>query len=41
MSARTGNNRIVNFAGPPELMHRFVNLKITEARAHTLRGEAV
>ncbi len=41
LSARTGNNRIVNFAGPPELMHRFVNLRITEARAHTLRGEAV
>jgi tRNA-2-methylthio-N6-dimethylallyladenosine synthase len=41
LSARTGNNRIANFAGPPELMHRFVNLRITEARAHTLRGEAV
>src|SRR6266852_2984876 len=32
LSARTGNNRTVNFAGPPELMHRFVNLRITEAR---------
>jgi len=41
MSARTGNNRTVNFAGAPELMHRFVNLRITEARTHTLRGEAV
>ena len=36
LAARTGNNRVVNFAGAAE---GFVDLRITEARAHTLRGE--
>src|ERR1700728_2789861 len=35
---RTENNRWVNFAGPESLMNRFVDVTITEARAHTLRG---
>ena len=39
LAARTGNNRIVNFAGPAELMHRFVDVRITERRPHSLRGE--
>jgi len=39
LAARTGNNRIVNFAGPTELMHRFVDVRITERRPHSLRGE--
>jgi tRNA-2-methylthio-N6-dimethylallyladenosine synthase len=38
LSARTGNNRIVNFAGEAQ---GFVDLRITEARAHTLRGEPI
>jgi tRNA-2-methylthio-N6-dimethylallyladenosine synthase len=38
LAARTANNRTVNFAGRPELAGRFVDLKITEARHHSLRG---
>ena len=38
LRARTGNNRVVNFAGAAQ---GFVDLRITEARAHTLRGELV
>jgi tRNA-2-methylthio-N6-dimethylallyladenosine synthase len=41
LAARTANNRIVNFAGAAGLMHRFADLRITEARHHTLRGELV
>jgi tRNA-2-methylthio-N6-dimethylallyladenosine synthase len=38
LAGRTENNRWVNFAGPQSLMNRFVDVTITEARAHTLRG---
>ena len=38
LSARTGNNRVVNFAGPEELVGRFVELQITQALPHSLRG---
>lgn len=41
LSGRTDNNRVVNLAGNPELTGRFVNVRITEARAHSLRGELV
>lgn len=40
-SGRTDNNRVVNLAGDPALVGRFVNVRITEARSHTLRGEIV
>ena len=36
---RTGNNRVVNFAGHPRLAGRFVDVTITAARPHSLRGE--
>jgi tRNA-2-methylthio-N6-dimethylallyladenosine synthase len=36
---RTDNNRVDNFAGDPDLTGCFVNVKITEARPHSLRGE--
>lgn len=36
---RTDNNRVVNFPGDPSLIGCFVNIKITEARPHSLRGE--
>ena len=36
---RTDNNRVVNLMVNPELVGCFVNVRITEARAHTLRGE--
>ncbi|HEY4873486.1 MAG TPA: tRNA (N6-isopentenyl adenosine(37)-C2)-methylthiotransferase MiaB [Steroidobacteraceae bacterium] len=38
LSGRTANNRWVNFAGPPGLMHRFTDVLITDALRHTLRG---
>ena len=39
LCGRSGSNRMVNFAGPPELIGRMVDLIITAARSHTLRGE--
>jgi tRNA-2-methylthio-N6-dimethylallyladenosine synthase len=39
LSGRTGNNHTVNFAGSDELIHEFVELRITAARSHSLRGE--
>ncbi len=41
LSGRTGNNRVVNFAGPGRLAGRFVDVRITGALPHSLRGEAV
>jgi tRNA-2-methylthio-N6-dimethylallyladenosine synthase len=39
LCARTGNNRVVNFPGVATLIHSMVELRITAALAHTLRGE--
>jgi tRNA-2-methylthio-N6-dimethylallyladenosine synthase len=39
LAARTANNRVVNFPGPATLLHSMVDLHITEARSHSLRGE--
>ena len=39
LAGRTDNNRIVNFKGQPRLLHRFVEVKITAALPHSLRGE--
>ena len=41
LAGRTDNNRWVNFAGPATLMNRFVDVEVTEARAHSLRGRLV
>lgn len=38
---RTDNNRVVNLASDPALVGSFINVRITEARSHTLRGEIV
>ena len=38
LAGRTENNRWVNFAGPTQLINQFVDVVITELRAHTLRG---
>ncbi|MFO1427870.1 MAG: tRNA (N6-isopentenyl adenosine(37)-C2)-methylthiotransferase MiaB [Steroidobacteraceae bacterium] len=38
LAGRTANNRWVNFPGPASLMQRVVDVQITEAMAHTLRG---
>jgi tRNA-2-methylthio-N6-dimethylallyladenosine synthase len=39
LCARTANNRVVNFPGADAMLGRYVDLRITEARAHSLRGE--
>jgi tRNA-2-methylthio-N6-dimethylallyladenosine synthase len=39
LMGRTECNRIVNFAGPARLIGQMVDLKITAAFAHSLRGE--
>ncbi|MBL0208687.1 MAG: tRNA (N6-isopentenyl adenosine(37)-C2)-methylthiotransferase MiaB [Propionivibrio sp.] len=39
LAGRTDNNRIVNFIGDPRLMHSFVDLSISSAMPHSLRGE--
>jgi tRNA-2-methylthio-N6-dimethylallyladenosine synthase len=39
LAGRTGNNRVVNFPGAAALAGRFVDVRVTAARAHSLRGE--
>ncbi len=39
LAGRTGNNRVVNFPGDRALHHSFVDLRITAALPHSLRGE--
>jgi tRNA-2-methylthio-N6-dimethylallyladenosine synthase len=39
LSARTERNRVVNFAGSADLIGRYADIRITAARAHSLRGE--
>ena len=39
LAGRTGNNRVVNFPGDAALAGRFADVRITAARAHSLRGE--
>ncbi|MDR0775972.1 MAG: tRNA (N6-isopentenyl adenosine(37)-C2)-methylthiotransferase MiaB [Azonexus sp.] len=41
LAGRTDNNRIVNFLGNPRLIDRFVDVRITAALPHSLRGEIV
>ncbi len=41
LAGRTDNNRIVNFAGQPRLVGQFVDVTITLAYPHSLRGEIV
>jgi tRNA-2-methylthio-N6-dimethylallyladenosine synthase len=41
LAGRTDNNRWVNFDGPPELINRFTDVIITEARPNSLRGRLV
>jgi tRNA-2-methylthio-N6-dimethylallyladenosine synthase len=41
LAGRTDNNRVVNFAGHPRLIGHFIDLRITEALPHSLRGEVV
>ena len=39
LAGRTDNNRVVNFSGPLRLAGSFVEVSITAARPHSLRGE--
>ena len=39
LSGRTGNNRVVNFRGTQSLVGRFVDVTVTAALAHSLRGQ--
>ncbi|HKK16803.1 MAG TPA: tRNA (N6-isopentenyl adenosine(37)-C2)-methylthiotransferase MiaB [Gammaproteobacteria bacterium] len=39
LCGRTGNNRIVNFAGPDSLIGTFADIHITEALPNSLRGQ--
>ena len=41
LSARTDNNRIVNFPGDERLIDQMVTVKITEVFPHTLGGELI
>ncbi|KFI11471.1 tRNA (N6-isopentenyl adenosine(37)-C2)-methylthiotransferase MiaB [Vibrio coralliilyticus] len=41
LRARTENNRVVNFEGNAELIGQFVDVKITDVFANSLRGEIV
>jgi tRNA-2-methylthio-N6-dimethylallyladenosine synthase len=39
LAGRTANNRVVNFAGAPRLAGQFIDVAITAALPHSLRGE--
>ena len=41
LAGRTDNNRVVNFEGNPRLVHKFIDVRITSAMPHSLRGEVV
>ncbi|MCL2076678.1 MAG: tRNA (N6-isopentenyl adenosine(37)-C2)-methylthiotransferase MiaB [Betaproteobacteria bacterium] len=41
LAGRTDNNRVVNFVGNPRQIGHFVQVKITAALPHSLRGEIV
>ncbi len=39
LAARTENNRVVNFAGSSDLIGHYIDVRITSALAHSLRGD--
>ncbi|MBA4741340.1 MAG: tRNA (N6-isopentenyl adenosine(37)-C2)-methylthiotransferase MiaB [Azoarcus sp.] len=41
LAGRTANNRVVNFPGNPRLVGQFIDVTITAALPHSLRGEIV
>jgi tRNA-2-methylthio-N6-dimethylallyladenosine synthase len=41
LAGRTENNRVVNFSGNERLLGHYVEVRITEAQPHSLRGEIV
>jgi len=38
---RTENNRIVNFQGASRLVGQMIDVRVTQALPHSLRGEAM
>lgn len=41
LAGRTDNNRVVNFAGHPRLVNRFIDVRIVSTMPHSLRGEVL
>lgn len=41
LTGRTETNRIVNFAGTPDMIGKFVDIKITDVFTNSLRGDVV
>lgn len=41
LTGRTENNRIVNFVGSPDMIGKFVDVKITDVYTNSLRGEVI
>lgn len=41
LTGRTETNRIVNFQGSPEMIGKFVDVKITDVYTNSLRGKVV
>ena len=41
LAGRTDNNRIVNFTGNARLIDRFIDVRITAALPHSLRGDVI
>jgi tRNA-2-methylthio-N6-dimethylallyladenosine synthase len=41
LAGRTANNRVVNFPAPPRLVGEMVDVVITAAAPHSLRGRVV
>ncbi|MBO9677299.1 MAG: tRNA (N6-isopentenyl adenosine(37)-C2)-methylthiotransferase MiaB [Acidovorax sp.] len=41
LMGRTECNRVVNFAGPTRLIGQMIDVRVTEAKAYTLRGEVL
>lgn len=41
LQGRTENNRIVNFKGEPWMVGQMINMKITDVKAYSLRGEVL
>ena len=41
LAGRTSNNRVVNFCGEERLVRQFVDVRITAALSHSLRGDAL
>jgi tRNA-2-methylthio-N6-dimethylallyladenosine synthase len=41
LSGRTENNRVVNFEGTPDMIGEFVDVKVTDVFANSLRGNVI